>query len=148
MLPRIGRVAVVVAAVLLALLLALNKVAHDVMVNPIARNEANSVRSIREIRAALGEYWKKHNAFPDRISALRDSLDSQLACDEPACVKNNFKFTYRRLPPDAAGEHYALLARPTTFGQTGVRSLFCDERDPIRFTSEDREATVKDPPLM
>ena len=42
---------------------------------------------------------------------------------------------------------FTVNARPLTYGSTGTRSFFSDETGVIRYTREDRPATVEDPPL-
>jgi len=42
---------------------------------------------------------------------------------------------------------FTVNARPLDYGSTGTRSFFSDESGVIRYTREDRPATVEDPPL-
>jgi hypothetical protein len=66
---------------------------------------------------------------------------------------DGYSFDYRGEPSDKTVEgckvakNYMATARPVVFGKTGRRSFFVDQTGVIRCTSENRSATVGDPPI-
>jgi len=63
-------------------------------------------------------------------------------------TKANYVFTYTPGKPDADGKinTYTLSVRPVKWHE-GLRNFYDDDSGIIRGTSENRAATVKDPPL-
>lgn len=118
----------------------------------VAANESSAIGGLRTINTAL-ETYKKANpdaGYPRTLEELArtGALDPILGCATPPCVKNHYQFRYTWLPPDASGPRYQMVARPVKRGRGGERSFYADQTQVLRFTSEDREAEVKDPPLL
>jgi hypothetical protein len=126
---------------------------------PINANESSAVGGLRTLNTSIIAY---ETSFPDHgaPSALGDLgssgsdqhepspdhamlVDQLLSCKQSACVKSGYAYQYNRL----SKETYVITARPVKFGDTGTRSFFTDESGVIRSTGEDREPTVKDPPI-
>ena len=123
-------------------------------------NEASAGASMRQIITAQITYAiiYPEKGFAARLAELgppppgnepsekaANQIDPQLASG----VKSEYRFVLRPRPPAAAGivRTFTISARPIEYGVTGVRSFFTDESGVIRSTSEDRPATVDDPPL-
>jgi hypothetical protein len=126
---------------------------------PANANESSAVGGLRTLNTSIISY---QTAFEDRgvptaLSELGSAgpeqkeptaehamlVDSLLGCNQSACVKSGYIFQYSRL----SKETYVITARPVKFDDSGTRSFFTDESGVIRATSDDREPTVKDPPL-
>jgi type IV pilus assembly protein PilA len=114
-------------------------------------SEASAVGSMRTLNTALVTYASTYPeiGFASSIAALGGEggdpnrsglIDAVLASGE----KSGYRFVYER----TSAETYSIVARPVTFGQTGMRSFFTDQSGVIRFTPEDRPPTASDPPLQ
>ena len=125
-------------------------------------NEASALGSLRTINTAAIAYESTYaNGFPPSLGVLgpgnpetcsaADLIESVLAGGK----KTGYLFVYtpgpkvekpaKGCPPGA--KSYTVTARPQEFGKTGHRNFFTDETGVIRVTSENRAATVKDPPI-
>ena len=64
-------------------------------------------------------------------------------------VSKGYKITFRPGPKGKNGNvsTYTILGRPTKYGVTGRRNFRSDESRVVRFTRENRAATVRDSPL-
>lgn len=107
------------------------------------RPEASAISSVRNLvtsqitySATIGD----GNAASLEILYLSKLIDSVLASG----TKDGYTFT---VSTDAVNDSFAIYARPITQGVTGTRSFFTDETGVIRYTTEDRPATVEDTPL-
>jgi hypothetical protein len=126
---------------------------------PVNANESSAVGGLRTLNTAIVSYQV---SFPDQgtpsaLSSLGSSgpdqhepsaehamlVDPALGCNQSTCIKLGYLYQYNRL----SKEKYVITARPVKFDDSGTRSFFTDESGVIRATSEDREPTVKDPPL-
>lgn len=124
-------------------------------------NESSAVGNLRAINIAQVTYAA---TFPELGFAARMAqfgppgerqepnwqafglLDARLGCAVDPCVKSGFNFRIQ-VPAVLPRDSYKAFARPATFGKTGTRSFYTDESGVIRFTTEDRDATAKDPAL-
>ncbi|MBI2956103.1 MAG: hypothetical protein HYY26_02200 [Acidobacteria bacterium] len=129
-------------------------------------NESTAAGSLRTINTAAVVYNDTYkNGFPPNLSVLGPPP----AASEPSCQaadlidptlltgeKNGYAFVYTPGPPvgdPVAGcpvgvESYTVSARPLRYEKTGVRSFFSDESAVLRWTPEDRAATVNDEPVQ
>jgi len=109
------------------------------------------VSSLRVINVAEGTYWGGDSAkgYARTLKELGPAgvgfIDAVTASGE----KDGYRF---RLIPERTGasgpiEHYRITARPTKRLVKDQRSFFTDETGVIRFTTQNRAATVADPPL-
>jgi hypothetical protein len=116
-------------------------------------SEIAVIGGLREIVTALVSYSAGFMEFPQRLEMLGGApdgapttehaglLDPELASTQ---VRSGYRFSYERTSIDS----YTITARPLEFGKSGTRNFFADESGVIRFTTEDRAATVNDPPLQ
>ncbi|HUN87739.1 MAG TPA: hypothetical protein VMU28_03050 [Terriglobales bacterium] len=124
-------------------------------------NEESAVGSLRTINTAVVTYSA---TFPDiglpdslenlgsRANDNRDDrepdpdgaglIDDVLS--SPPFQKSGYRFTYNK----TSVSEYSVAARPLRYGSDGRKSFFTDQSGVIRETSEDRDATVDDPPLQ
>lgn len=56
-------------------------------------------------------------------------------------------YTFALMGGGAGASTFSVSSRPITFGTSGVRSFYGDETNVIRYTTEDRAATIADSPL-
>ena len=120
----------------------LNTLEHLFVMHPPGP-EASAISSVRNLvtsqitySATIGD----GNAASLEILYLSKLIDSVLASG----TKDGYTFT---VSTDAVNDSFAIYARPITQGVTGTRSFFTDETGVIRYTTEDRPATVEDTPL-
>lgn len=132
----------------------------------VGANQASAVGSLRTINTSMVTYESTyHNGFASTLKTLgpalkgtsspscsaADLLDEVLASGQKSGYV--FEFTpgprvQNPLPGCPAGvKSYTVTARPSKLNETGVVSYFTDDTGVIRWTHEDRAATVKDPPL-
>ena len=64
-------------------------------------------------------------------------------------VLNAFEITYTPAPPGEDGKikTFSIVARPKEYGERFWVSFYIDETGILRYTTEDRPATVQDPEL-
>lgn len=125
-------------------------------------NESSAVGALRTLNTSAVTYAESYpkTGFPERIAAFgpptpgaqpspaaADLLDSRIACTDPSCLKFGYRFTYTLTAKGPPGSAYAYVARPVEYGRVGIRSFFTDQSGVIRWTRDDRPATVADPPL-
>ena len=139
-------IAVVIVALILLGLFAI--AVRALLQQRLEGNEANAIAGIRVMNTALYQHRQKHgDAYPKSAAELRDSIDANLACGQPTCVKAGYNFAYQLGAPTAMGPRYTIVARPNAFGNTGRRSFYSDESGVVRATDEDRPATANDGPV-
>jgi hypothetical protein len=117
-----------------------------------AANQASAVNSIRNINTCAATYQLRHpeQGYPPRLAMLgpagEQCIDERLAAGK----RSGYGFTYSPGPTTAQAriESYTLIARPTKYGTTGIQSYYSDQTQLIRTTSEERPATITDPPLL
>jgi len=140
--------------------------------SPIAANQASAVGSLRTINTAMITYQSTYeNGFAPSLEALGPPSPSASSGSTtpatPSCRaadfidapltsgrKSGYVFQLTPGPPaektppgcPVGVQSYTLTARPAS-SKVGRQSYFTDQTGVIRFTEEDRLATVKDPPL-
>lgn len=118
-------------------------------------NASSAVGTLRSISVAVEAYAAIYDQLPETLAVLgpprrgdkesaaaANLLDPARAC-AGACEHSGYRFAYQRL--DATSYHVS--ARPLIFPTTGTRSFLLVATGDIRFTDEDREATISDPRL-
>jgi hypothetical protein len=128
-------------------------------------DQARVVYSLRSIHAAASTYQQKYgNGFPFHREILTPPRTGTPAgCNaagliEPALArrqKSGYVFEYWPGPRVQTPHHgcvpgvqsFRITAQPLDFGRTGTTSYFCDETGIVRQTSENRSATLDDPPV-
>ena len=104
-------------------------------------NEAKAISSVKKIVNAQLDYSEgSGGGYAITLVDLRSRglIDSALE----SAVKDGYVFSMVSF-----GSVFTVNATPMTYGSTGSRSFFSDETGVIRYTREDRPATVEDPPL-
>jgi uncharacterized protein YciI len=114
-------------------------------------DEQEALRSVRTLNTALAMY---NAAEPAKgyAASLKDLGPEGKAYIEKTLAsgtKSGYTFDYKPEPATAGSVimHYTLVARPVKQLAPGEKSFFTDESGLIRFTKEDRPATVSDPPI-
>src|SRR5271155_5770737 len=104
--------------------------------------EARARESLAAIQQAINTYQEREGSAPPSLEALGDPV--RKAAQSAQLARYSLKYTPGR--PDPAGRvtAYTLTARAGNFG---YRSFYTDESATVRATTEDRAATVQDPPL-
>ena len=119
--------------------------------NPLASAAASTLRTLNTAIVSYASTYPE-TGFPPNLAALSGE-DNEEATPEHArlidsvfmrspAVKAGYEFRYTVI---GAG-HYQITATPLQFSE-GSRSFFTDETCVIRSTTENRPATVNDPPL-
>ncbi len=127
------------ARMTIAMLLALSALTACALEEGNYVNEASAISSTRRILTSQITYSAtvgKGNYAVD-LEPLRDAalIDALLASG----TKDGYA-----LSTSGDTSTFTVNARPLTYGSTGTRSFFCDETGVIRYTREDRPATVED----
>jgi len=108
----------------------------------IADHEASAISSVRDIVVSQITYWatsgEGNYAVDLGVLESADLIDSALGSG----TKDGYAFS-----TSGDASTFTGSATPLTFGSTGTRSFFVDETGVIRYTREDRPATVEDLPL-
>ncbi len=124
----------------------------------LKREEARATGYIRTFNTALITYASTYNkGYPATLAPMglpakgvtpslekADLIQDWLASGHPG---GNYVFVYK--PASIKGgplDSYTIVARPLVW-HDGVRGFFTDQSARIRGTTENRDATVKDPPL-
>jgi type IV pilus assembly protein PilA len=128
---------------------------------PVYNPEASPVGSLRTLNTAEVTYASTFtHGYSSSLAELGPSpggdkgpfteahaglVDKELASG----VKNGYTFIYTPGERTASGriDTYTVSARPIKHGETGTNSFFTGDSGVIRYTTEDRPATAKDPPL-
>jgi len=105
-------------------------------------NEAAAISSIRNIVTSQITYSATvgRGSYARNLEALADTdlINSVLGSG----AKDGYAFRTR-----GTARTFTISATPLDYGSTGSRSFFSNETGVIRYTREDRPATVEDPPL-
>lgn len=121
-------------------------------------NKAGAVGCIRTVNTAEYAYASTyHTGFSRTMAALGMTPGWKSPTPEAAGLideklttgkHSGYVFTYKVGAKDADGKTntYALAARPIKWYE-GIESFFTDQTGVIRWTRENRAATVKDPPI-
>ena len=102
-------------------------------------NEASAISSVRNIVTAQFNYSEsKGGEYAITLVDLRSRglIDSALESG----IKDGYIFSI-----GSFGSVFTVSARPMIYASTGTRSFFSDESGIIRYTREDRPATVEGP---
>jgi len=104
-----------------------------------SESEARAREAITTVQASLNSYESAEREFPASLEALGDTARQAAQTAQ----LGHYTLQYTPGSPDAAGRvtSYTLVARPGNFG---FRSFYTDESGVLRFTMEDRVATVQD----
>jgi hypothetical protein len=106
--------------------------------------EASAIGSVRKLVISQTTYSETigDGTYADSLDLLYSSnlIDSVLVSG----TKDGYTFT---VSTGAGNDTFAIYARPITYGETGTRSFLVDETGLIRYTAEERPATVDDKPL-
>jgi hypothetical protein len=125
---------------------------------PSEEDQSSAIGSLRSLNTAEAYYAKEYSrGYSPLLAALSPPPHGEGASPSAANLidpsltgghKANYVFTYKAGAPDAQGRinSYTLTARPAKW-QKGVPSFFTDQTAVIRWTKENRAATVKDPPI-
>jgi len=125
----------------------------EIAPTPLQANEHIALATLQTLVRALVIYRFRYSEMPDRIEQLGTSaesmpdkhhgffIDSELATRH---IQSGYKFEYQR----TSLHSFEIKASPLQFGKSGSRNFFVDNSRVIRFTNEDREATVNDGELQ
>jgi Double zinc ribbon/WD domain, G-beta repeat len=120
-------------------------------------NQFNAVESLYSINRAEATYASNYGTgFSQDLMSL-DGTGSPSTATSAGLIdrelangnKQGYRFTYKPEARDASGriDEYSVVARPLAYGTTGRTSFFIDKSHFIRWTDENRDATVNDPRL-
>jgi len=144
--PRVGKMLLRWGAVLGVLLAAIWSFLWFIVPgqqgDPTAQAEGRAAESLREARSALVDFASAQGgAYPRQFESVgeRVRMAAQLA------QSVNYQVQYTPGPVDATGtiRSFGLQARA---GNYGFRSFYLDDTGILRATTENRAATVQDPP--
>ena len=125
---------------------------------PSEEDQSSAIGSLRSLNTAEAYYAKEYaHGYSFSLAPLSPPPEGAGASPSAANLidtsltgghKGNYVFTYKAGAPDAQGRinSYTLTARPAKW-QKGVPSFFTDQTAVLRWTKENRAATVKDPPI-
>jgi type II secretory pathway pseudopilin PulG len=104
--------------------------------------EARAREALTTIQQAINAYQQTEGSVPPSLETLGDAVRKAAQSAQLA----HYTLQYTPGKPDPAGRitAYTLTARAGNFG---YRSFYTDESGTLRATTEDRAATVQDPPL-
>lgn len=101
----------------------------------ISANEAEAIRSLRNLNAAAVSYVADKKAYPSELTDMGPS-GAQLISQELADGQRaGYRFSYFAVDADQdqVADGYFVAAEPVTPGSTGVRSFCSDQTGIIRF---------------
>jgi hypothetical protein len=121
-------------------------------------SQASAVASLRKLNECATKYSSGHprQGYPSSLALMGSKGGNCIDAQLEGGTKNRYKFTYTPAPgkegePSTA---YTIYARPADFactifdvGCTGFSSFSTNESGVIHFTTEDRPANAKAPPL-
>jgi type II secretory pathway pseudopilin PulG len=104
--------------------------------------ETRAREALATIQQAITIYQQSEGSAPPSLETLSDTVRKAAQSAQLA----HYSLQYTPGKPDAAGRvtAYTLTARAGNFG---YRSFYTDESATVRATTEDRAATVQDPPV-
>ncbi len=113
--------------------------------------ETSCVSTLRTINVAEGTYrgGVESRGYIGSLQKLGPSGEDLIDAVMASGQKDGCRFRLRPEPRIEHGriKHYAITARPITRLSNDQRSFFTDETGVIRFTTKNREATLKDQAL-
>src|SRR5580692_9685761 len=104
--------------------------------------EARARESLAAIQQAINTYQQSEGSAPPSLETLSDSV--RKASQSAQLAHYTLQYTPGIPTPSGRITAYTLTARAGNFG---YRNFYTDESAIMRATSEDRIATVQDPPL-
>jgi hypothetical protein len=125
---------------------------------PSEEEQSSAIGSLRSLNTAEAYYAKEYaRGYSPSLAALSPPPQGEGASPSAANLidpsltgghKANYVFIYKTGAPDAQGRinSYTLTARPAKW-QKGVPNSFTDQTAVVRWTKENRAATVKDQPI-
>lgn len=125
---------------------------------PSEDEQSNAIGCLRSLNTAEAYYAKEYaHGYSPSLAALSPPPQGEGASPAAANLiapsltgghKANYVFTYAAGAPDAHGliNSYTLTARPAKW-EKGVPNFFTDQTAVLRWTKENRAATVKDPEI-
>lgn len=129
----------------------------DLARGPLLANEASAIGNLRTINTAAVTYSASFPdaGFPESLQVLGPYVDGSEPTEDhaglidnvlssPPHEKSGYRFAYTKV---STGE-YEAVGRPVKYESSGERSFYTDQSGVIRYTTEDRDATVDDPPLQ
>lgn len=135
----------------------------DVLPSRIGSDQARAAALLRSINTAASSYATQFEGmYPVSFVALEspapgekpDCKASNLLGPPPDSRTSGYVFEYRAgdLTDHPVGgcvgaKSYTVTARPNRFGHSGRSSFFTEQSGVIRATTENRAATITDPPL-
>jgi len=109
------------------------------------------VHNLRAINSAQGDYWggDEKKGYARTLQQLGPKGDGILASALASGRESFYRF---KLIPERTNSnkpvmHYVLLARPTNRFTKEQKSFYTDETGVIRFTTQNRAATIADSPI-
>lgn len=105
--------------------------------------------AVRHYNTNLQMYFIVKQQFPADLTLTGPPtsnppfLTSDFIGDGTTATKQGYTFTYTSVSPSS----YTLTADPIIHSVTGERHYFTDETMTLRFTDQNRTATVADPPV-
>lgn len=110
--------------------------------NPRPTAERSALDAVRSIQHQLAAYENGAGAFPFSLESLGDPARQAAQ----AAMTGGYSIRYSPDHPDANGNPhaYTLVAIPRNYG---YESYFVDQSGVVRFTRDNRPATLQDPPL-
>lgn len=126
----------------------ISEVVHEVQY----KNELAAIAALREITAGITSYSERFLEVPERLEMLGGVVDGETTSEHAGLIDpqlasthehSGYLFSYEKTSIDS----YTVTATPLDFGKSGTRNFFADQSGVIRATTEDRSATVNDPPL-
>jgi hypothetical protein len=117
----------------------------------IKEYENTCIELLRTINVAQGTYWGGDTAKGYARTLKELGPTGVQLIDSIQASGRTPEYQLRLIPERRPGgrpiEHYAIVARPTKRLSKSQRSFYTDETGVIRYTTEDRAATVADSPL-
>jgi hypothetical protein len=110
--------------------------------NPRPVAERSALDAVRSIQHQLATYENGASAFPTSLESLGDPARQAAQ----AAMSGGYSIRYSPDHPDANGNPhaYTLTAIPRNYG---YESYYVDQSGVIRFTRDNRPATLQDPPV-
>ena len=110
-------------------------------VAPPAVAEAGAIAALREAAAVVNSYARREGGYPNTIEQVSSRASAAFA----SARNQGYYLIYQAGSPGSDGSihSFELLARPDYYG---YRNFYIDQTGVIRATSENRPATVHDPP--
>jgi hypothetical protein len=104
--------------------------------------EARARESLAAIQQTINAYQQSEGSVPPSLETLGETV--RKAAQSAQLVHYTVQYTAGKPDPSGRITAYILTARAGNFG---YRSFYTDESATLRATTEDRPATVQDPPI-